>query len=224
MFDLEYYLACDVLENALSNDIRIPPVFRVLPGASTARVCEIDGFEVVIKSGMWNNTSVWGNEVAGYCLSRAMGLEAPETVARSMGFGGSRKSLYSVQRWIPSGCHEPCLLEDYSESILRRLTLLDFVMANADRHERNVLWCDDKLLPIDHAYCFPDYDTNIFYSFPRNYLHRKYKGEMALSDDELALVSDLWYRLPDIVGNYVSVDAINSALSRIRILMEVGQL
>ncbi len=86
------------------------------------------------------------NEVLAYKLGRAMGLNVPPTVYRTV-----RGEKGALQLWI-----ECPTLAEYDGPALDRheVEAFDRLIRNPDRTEANMLVCDGELVLIDHSRAF----------------------------------------------------------------------
>ncbi len=105
------------------------------------------------------------NERAAYLVDRFLGFGmVPPTVIRELD-----KRVGSVQRFIPNTKMGKELTRKEEDQLIGedklKLNILDFLIANTDRHGGNFLVRNGRIIAIDHGYSFHDLISSPYFRF-----------------------------------------------------------
>ena len=132
-----------------------------IPGVNKSRQVTLkDGSKWILKLSKGEHTSRWRaipahsqykRERAGFLVDEALGfcLVPLTKIVKYKGDVGS------LQKWVDAESNADLTLEKYSDDTIWKLGILDLVLGQTDRHSKNQLDLNGKVVAIDNGYSQP---------------------------------------------------------------------
>lgn len=211
-YQQEYYLSKNI-EATLKYGSISKREFRRLPPHVVEILTFENGMEGVFKRQNANGRENYLAEVAAYKISRILGLQiVPPTVFRTI--DGIRGSL---QLFVPGRpAHHKWNKYDLR---FAELNILDYLIFNPDRHNRNLLLTKNLVFAIDNGAAFQN-QNNFIGRFPPVALE-----DLHISQEQVSIYYALLDKLkPQVISNllsgFASKTSINQVIRRRKLLLQ----